>query len=467
MPRRVSVLHELLISAGLLLATVTAPAHALWAQAAEFTIPPSNVVPNYNRVSLGQREALEAGAYVARTDDALANWYNPAGLSLSEKTALNASSNAFQVTSAKLNGVGPQVSSTRFSPVNGFFGFVVGTPIVKSPRWRFGFGYTRPVAWSPGTIRGGFDMPVGGGIEAFSYSSAVSFSTTIPSLNTGYRLSPTVRLGLGIGVGITDLTQNQTLTDRLVMPTSVATGIRVISTDGSVYHLLLSAGAQWDLAPNVTLGGLLSLPGIRMGGSSEITLSQTVFQAGGASDDLAFADPSAKFDYRIPFRAVVGATYRYARGQVELDVRYFAGHAAYPLFSSDSTALHITTIGAGIPAVTAPALAPVLVQTRSIVAAAIGGNYSLFRSLGVHAGFFVDPSPVSAPAQSIVRAVDLIGFSGGVSFGAGRLTASLGASASWGTTSERQIGPSLGGLQTVTEVYVQTVTGLYAISFEF
>ena len=80
---------------------------------------------------------------------------------------------------------------------------------------------------------------------------------------------------------------------------------------------------------------------------------------------------------------------------------------------------------------------------------------------------FIDPSPVSGPSQSIFRAVDLTGASGGVSLGSGRLTASLGISSSWGTTTERAVGPTLGGLQGTTEVSIQTFTGLYAVSYTF
>jgi hypothetical protein len=76
-------------------------------QSVDFTVPPNSIVPNYNRISVGQREALDAGAYVARTDDALANWYNPAGLVLSEKTALKASSNVYELTKTTLTGAGP------------------------------------------------------------------------------------------------------------------------------------------------------------------------------------------------------------------------------------------------------------------------------------------------------------------------------------------------------------------------
>ena len=90
---------------------------------------------------------------MARTDDALANWYNPAGLVSSEKTALNASSNAYELTKTTLNGVGQKSSSTKFSPIGGFFGIVVGAP---SPRTR-GLDWAsaipspsagRPAAWT-------------------------------------------------------------------------------------------------------------------------------------------------------------------------------------------------------------------------------------------------------------------------------------------------------------------------------
>jgi len=131
---------------GVCLLTLLPP--ALSAQVTEFTIPPNSILPNYDRVSIGQREALEGGAYVARTDDALANWYNPAGLVQSEKTALNASSNAYELTKTTLSGIGQKSSGTRFSPVGGFFGIVVGEPVAKNPRVRLGFGYTKPVAWS-------------------------------------------------------------------------------------------------------------------------------------------------------------------------------------------------------------------------------------------------------------------------------------------------------------------------------
>ncbi|HKU60754.1 MAG TPA: hypothetical protein VJQ44_06005 [Gemmatimonadales bacterium] len=437
------------------------------AQASEFNIPPNTILPNYNRVVLGQREALEGGAYVARTDDAVANWYNPAGLALSEKTSLNASSNAYELTTTKLGGLGQEISSTRVSPVGGFVGIVVGAPIAKSPRLRFGFGITRPVAWSPSTLRGAFSFPAGAGVEAFTYSSSVNFWTVTPSINGAYRLSPTVRVGLGIGYALTNLTQDQAVTDRVVLPNGVTTGLRSFSTDGNAHHLLFSAGAQWDIARAVTLGALVVSPGVRLGGGSSISFSQTRYDAAGASNDLAFGDPNAKLDYRLPFRVVAGAAVKYSRGQVEVDVRYFGAEDTYGLLSSDSTAVQITTDAAGVPTVTNPAFTPVLNTARSVVSVAVGGNYSVSRAIRVHVGFFTDPSPVSDPPQSTFRAVDLTGVSGGISLGAGRLTGSFGVASSWGTTTERQVGPSIGGAEATTDVTIRTFTGLYSVSFTF
>jgi hypothetical protein len=111
-----------------------------------------------------------------------------------------------------------------------------------------------------------------GGAEAFSYSTAASFGTVIPSLNGAYRLSPKLRVGVGVGYGITDLDQDQTVSDRLVLPNGVITALRSYVTDGSVQHLLLTVGGQWDVAPAFTLGALVTAPGLpRVGSPAQLT----------------------------------------------------------------------------------------------------------------------------------------------------------------------------------------------------
>ena len=176
-----------------------------------------------------------------------------------------------------------------------------------------------------------------------------------------------------------------------MLPNGVITALRSYVTDGSVQHLLLTVGGQWDVAPAFTLGALVTAPGLRIGGKSMVTLSETVFDAAGGESDLAFRDPEARFDYKLPLRATAGATFRYSRGQVELDLRYHGAEDAYELLSSDSVATQITTDASGVPVISHPTFTPVLNQARSIVGFALGANFSLSRSVRVHGGAFIDP----------------------------------------------------------------------------
>ena len=60
----------------------------------------------------------------------------------------------------------------------------------------------------------------------------------------------------------------------------------------------------------------------------------------------------------------------------------------------------------------------------------------------------------------------MTGFSAGVSFGAGKLTASAGVSGSRGTGAGREVGPTLGG-GGATKAKVRTLNLLYAVSYAF
>jgi hypothetical protein len=61
------------------------------AQQSSVYLPPSAVLTNYDRVLIGQEEALESGAFVARVADSTAGWYNPAGLALVRRSVIGAS----------------------------------------------------------------------------------------------------------------------------------------------------------------------------------------------------------------------------------------------------------------------------------------------------------------------------------------------------------------------------------------
>ena len=53
------------------------------AQSLPIPIPKGLIFPNYDNVLVGKDQALEGGSYIARADDASANYYNPAGLAVS------------------------------------------------------------------------------------------------------------------------------------------------------------------------------------------------------------------------------------------------------------------------------------------------------------------------------------------------------------------------------------------------
>lgn len=452
----------LLVSGSVLLA---APARA-HAQAGDFTLPPSGILPNYNRVPIGQREGLEGGAFVARTNDAGAPWYNPAGLILSGKSGLNASANAFELNSVELEGIGREQGGTRFSSIGTYFGGVLGAPVIKSSTWRLGFSYTTPVSWRPSTLDGAFQIPSGTGTESFSYGSSVALVISIPSLAAGFRVNDRFRVGASVGWSITNLAQNQSLSDRLTDPAQSETLTRSFVTDGAANHLLFTGGVQWDLSSRITVGATVTSPGVRIGGSSKVNYSLTQF-SGAGSRQIGFRDTEAEFEYKVPFKAVVGVGLDVGRGEVEGDVRYYGGNDRYAMFTSDELASLVITDANGVPTQSTLTFAPVTEAARSVVNVAISGNYPLSNAWRVHLGFFTDRSPVKDQANSMFRSVDLVGLSTGVSFGFEHLSGSLGVMWSGGTTDEREIGPSLGGATAVTRIKVQTFNLLYALSYKF
>jgi len=442
-------------------------AAVLRAQIADFTIPPSGILPNYDRVTIGQREGLEGGAFVARTDDAGAGWYNPAGLALSEKSGLNASSNAYELTTITLEGIGQAQGSTRFSPSGTYFGAVLGAPIIKSPNIRLAFFYAKPVSWTPGTIDGAFSIASGGNDEQFNYTTSSNFSTIIPGLAAGFRVGKGFRLGASAGLGMTNLHQVQSVGDRLITPgVSSTTATRSVSTDGSVYQVLLTGGFQWDAGSRIRVGGMITSPGIKISGSSKVLYSQLVF-SGSGSREIGFRDENAKLDYKIPVELIGGVAFLFDRFQFEGDVRYHGSASTYTLLSSNAAAQLITTDAAGVPTVSTLSFVPIQEEADKVVNVAIGGHYLITKRFRLHGGFFTDASPVARPDSSLFRTVDIVGASAGVSFSWSHLSGSLGVASSWGTTDNRAVGPSLGGAQGNTKIKVKTFTLLYAISYAF
>ena len=433
-------------------------------RAQNFDLPPTNIITNYNRVNIGQREALEGGAFVARTNDAGANWYNPAGLAQAERAAINAGGHAWEVITVAVEGFGTRRGGARFKTIGTFFGVVLGEPWLGGRTVRLGFSIAKPVAWEPGAVDGAVEHEVTGGQEEISLFGQASLSTVVPAVSAGFRVSDRLRVGLGVRIPATNLSQTGIVSDRLLVPTAGAVLTRSVVIDGSSWAVEGTAGVQWEVSPGVRLGAHLVTPSGRLSGSGRVTSEQT-FVSQPLSRETSFRDPEMRFDYRFPARATLGAAFRLGKGVVEVDLRLTASADEYALLESDLTAREIEITPGGTTVTEAP-FAPVVESTRATTNLAIGGHYPISGSFTAHAGYFTDQSPVGDPATSLFRAMELSGLSAGASVG-GRLSGSFGFTTTWGTTESRSIGPSLGGVTTNTTLDVRIFSTLFALSYRF
>ncbi len=429
--------------------------------------PPTIILTNYDRVPVGQREGIEGGAYVARTDDAGASWFNPAGLGKSVNSALNASANAYEWTSINLAGLGANTGRSNISTIATLFGFVLGGDVLRSNRWRLGFSITQPVAWQPSNL----NLTIPAGQERLAYSTAVSLSTTLPAL--AFAFTPggvshgKLRVGGRTGVAVTSLSQAVGLTDRITTADSATSALQGFLGGGTAWSVLFTGGVQWDATEHVTVGARLVAPSIGLFGSSQLAYQNSIYGPG-IYHDLVFRDSSGSFEYRQPLELTAGAALRRNDGELEFDVHYYAPIAPYELYASTVSGTLTTQVGGAPPAVTTIPFTPTTNSARSIVNVAIGGNYQVSRGFRLHAGFSTDQSPVDVDSLSIFRKVDLSHVTAGVSVtGLKGLSGSLGFSYSFGRNTRHTIGLTGDGQTTDTELTVKTVNVMFAFSYAF
>lgn len=426
-------------------------------------VPPNLILTNYDRLPVGQREGIEAGAFLARTNDAGANWYNPAGLGNSVETSLNAGANAYEWTKMGLEGFGTTQGRSRINTVGTLISVAIGKGTIKSDKWRLGFSLARPIVWRPSSIDFAFSPTTN---QVVSYASNVDFNVMIPGVAIAYApggvSKSRFRIGAGLGMAITSLSQNQSISSRVTTTASASLSEQSFSAEGSTWQLQPSGGMQWDATSRISLGARVVAPGIRITGSTRMTLETSQFTSP-TSTDLVFRDDKAVFEYKRPLEASVGAAYHASSMELELDVHYYGALNSYELYSSDSLGTLTTVDNTGTPTVTNPAFIATVNSARAVTNVAVGGHYRLSQSLRVHAGFASDLSPVDDEAQSIFRKVDLSRFTTGLSLTGRRLSGSLGLGYSVGSGTREFPGPATGD----TRLTIKTVNVLFGFSFAF
>jgi long-subunit fatty acid transport protein len=433
------------------------------AQDVSVEIPTNTILPNYERVPLGQREAIEAGAYLVRAEDALACWYNPAGLAASERTQVSASSNAYEAVSLELfDGRSQKTASDRISPLGAFIGAVIAQPLVSSRRYRFGFSISEPIAWQPGGLNLGAD--VAPGVKAVLVNH-VSLERTEPAASIGYMANEKIRLGASLAVSYLSLSQHQDILVRFTEPQSGETLRRTFVTDGSVYHVLGRFGAQWDITEPLHVGLTFQTPGARLSGSSRLMFASGDYVGSGYTD-LAFTESNAEFDYELPLNVSFGAAYEFGRGALEVDVRYYGESDEFELFETDTKGSQTISDATSTTSTDVP-FQPTINSWREVVNVSVGGNYRLNDRFRLHAGFNADQSPVADPETSIFRRVDLVGFSTGVSLTMSQFSGALGLGYSSGESDPVTVFVDNEGNPFKTSMSVRSYRVSFAVSFKF
>jgi long-subunit fatty acid transport protein len=431
------------------------------AQSSGPLFPPSIAITNYDRVLVGQEEALEAGAFVARVGDTTSGWYNPAGLASVQRTAIGASASGFETDVLTLEGVGSQRGGgMAIYQLPSFFGAVLGPEVIDLDHWRFGFTITKPTSWTQ-EIVGGM-----AGNARLSYSSHVSLSTLVPMISASYSPFASLRFGAGIGVAITSLSEIQTLSEQVVTPTTANAFLRTLDGGGSIWNLTGTLGVQWDITENLVLGGLMRLPGLKMIQSGKLNY-QNVDNSTSPWGQVFFNDQDATFDYRLPLDLTAGLAWRSKEFEVEFDLRYHGAISEYTLLASGKPVATTTTGPTGLPVVTTAPFGGVTNGARAVWNFALGGRYNLNDIWSFHGGFFSDASPTNPSGEKLFRSVDMYGITVGAKVRGDHLSGSFGLGYSWGSSNPFQFGDSITGNPITTKLTITSLSLLYAVAYKF
>jgi hypothetical protein len=431
------------------------------AQNVSISTPSLFIAPNEGRNPAGQIEGTEAGAFTARAEGVGSVFYNPAGLALSMKSSVSAASAAYEWTfySGEVGDIAD--TGSRMSTNGRLFGFVIGGEVLGNDKLSLGFAIPTPVSWKP-TLQMSGVIGAGFGGAGMIYSTDGSYADVVPTVAAGYALRPNLRLGGSLGLSFLTLSNNQNVAVQAVAIGGAALSQRVFRADGTSYDLLLTAGLQWELSPAVTLGLVAAAPGLHLGGTTSLIAEETTATSNGFRTAW-FRDPEAEFAVKHSTRLSLGLSWRFASGEVEADLKYYAGTSKYEMFSS--TVAGAWTDASSGSTQTGPAtFLPAYDERKSVTNVAIGGRWDLTKKTSLHLGFFTSQSPVTD--ASIFEVVDLYGVSTGVTLNWAHLSGSVGLVYEWGdqqiVLSSASLAPSVSGNLGISSFHL-----LWGLTYQF
>jgi hypothetical protein len=448
--------HASLCLIGILLST--GAAHA---QTGLVPFGGSLLLPNYERIPVGEREALEAGAYVARTRDGNANWYNPAGLALTDRTSINTSASAYEGTSVQFRSFEVKTNAFRISALGGFFGVAVAEPLTNSPNVRYGLYIARPLSWDSGTIDA--NAPIDAE-RRLSLLSIATLARTEPGIAMAFRANPRLRMGGALGVSYTSIDETQDIGVRRVDADSANTIRRTIAVGGTVYHAVFRAGMQWDANELLRVGVVATTPGLQIMGGTKFDYTFGSFGPSGYVDET-LRDTEADFDLRLPYNIGLGVAAIFDRAEVEVSVRHYGASEPYDLMATSVAGRRVESIGGAPPTTTSFTVNPVPGEWRSVTNVAVGGNLSFGEMVRVHLGFQTDQSPVPRAGDMLFRQVNLVSGTAGLSFTGEHFGGTIGLGYSTGESDPVQSSSPTEPVETTLRV--SSIRVIYSLAARF
>jgi len=431
--------------------------------AAQELSPPALTLtlPNYGMTPIGQTAGLEGGAFVARANDASSNWYNPAGLALAEKSSVSSSAGTYQSFSLVPEALSRDDSGGSSQTVPALVGVLV-KDLFGNKQFTAGFSVVRTNSFEQETDAQRSDL-LPSTAAILDYSADSQYRRNEYSLGLGYSCGRAWRFGATLAVANTSLRAVGSVFDQEVQPGGLDATLLARRASGSITQLRLSAGAQYQLTPEILLGANVRTPGLDLFRSGEVSYDALQHRSAGTAS-LAFFDPDPRFDYELPFQAAIGAAIEKERFQLEVDVLFASGSSPYDLFSSERTAVYIQDDGSGNPPiVTQVPFQDVISENKAVVNVAVGGSYALTKNKvwTLHFGFNTDFSPVGDADQYFSR-VDLYGLTAGISGSVQGFTAAVGVNYQWGDASNVPLADVLD-----SDISVDSWAIIYSLAYKF
>ena len=444
----------------LAVATATLIAASLAAQ-----VPPQTsftlTLPNYNTIPIGQVGGLEGGAFIARTNDASSNWYNPAGLGLAKTSSVSSSAGTYQLLSLVPKDLQSEDSGGSTQQVPALVGIVIKKPF-GDDRYTAGIAVVRTNSWSQQTDAQIDDLGAIPG-RLLTYSADSEFRRVEASLALAYADGGPWRFGANLAGANTTLRAVGSVSDLLTAPT----GLEAVQTsrriNGSVTQIRAAAGVQYQMTPEILLGSVVRSPGVTLFRSGDYSFDGQA-AAGGESASVTFFDPGIRFDYKLPFQIGVGAAMALQRFELELDATLSTGHSSYDFLRTERQATFIFDDGlGGPPVVSRLPVAAVQAETDTVVNFAFGGYYALTadKVWKLHFGFNTDFSPVGDDDEFFTK-VDLYGLTLGISGETRHFVASIGANYSFGNANSAPLAELLD-----SDIDLNAIALIYSLAYRF